>query len=93
MLPVEEEGRLRDARPRERFVTRVFARARVREFLASDWGPGELDRFHAAEKRLVDDPELDRLVARAGETGRADLAERYAELHARALVLGPQSRR
>jgi uncharacterized protein YbbK (DUF523 family) len=92
LLPVEEEGRLRDARLRERFVTRVFARARVREFLASDWGPGELARFHAAEKRLVDVPELDRLVARAGELDRADLAQRYAELHARALALGPQSR-
>ena len=92
LLPVEEEGRLRDARLRERCVTRVFARARVREFLASDWGPGELVRFHAAEKRLVDDPELDRLVARAGELDRADLSQRYADVHARALALGPQSR-
>jgi uncharacterized protein YbbK (DUF523 family) len=93
LLPVEEEGRLRDARLREQFVTRVFARARVREFLASHWGPGELARFHAGEKEIVDDPELDRLVARAGELNRAELAQRYAGLHARALALGSQTRR
>jgi uncharacterized protein YbbK (DUF523 family) len=93
LLPVEEEGRLRDARLRERFVTRVFARARVRQFLATDWRPGELVRFHAGEQEFVRDPELDRLVARAGELDRAELARRYEELHARALAGEPHSRR
>jgi uncharacterized protein YbbK (DUF523 family) len=92
LMPVEDEGRLREARLRERFVTRIFARARVREFLASEWGPGELVRFHAAENELVRDPELDRLVARTGELERAELARCYAELHARALAREPQSR-
>jgi uncharacterized protein YbbK (DUF523 family) len=85
LLPVEDEGRLRDARVRERFVTRIFARARVREFLASDWGPADLARFHAGEQQLIDDPELDRLAARAGQLDPVELARRYAELHARAL--------
>jgi uncharacterized protein YbbK (DUF523 family)/uncharacterized protein YbgA (DUF1722 family) len=92
LLPVEEEGRLRDARLREHFIARIFARARVREFLASDWGPAELVEFHAREKMLVrvHDPglalELGRLVAGAGRLGRAELAARYQELHARALA-------
>lgn len=89
LLPVEEEDRLHDERLRERFVMRVFARARVREFLASDWTPDQLVRFHATETELVEDPELDRLVARAAELDRAELARRYAERHAWAL----QSRR
>ena len=89
LLPVEEEGRLRDARLREHFIARIFARARVREFLASDWGPAELVEFHAREKMLVrvHDPglalELGRLVAKAGRLDRAELAARYEELHAR----------
>jgi uncharacterized protein YbbK (DUF523 family)/uncharacterized protein YbgA (DUF1722 family) len=92
LLPVEEEGRLRDARLREHFVARVFAHARVREFLSADWTPGELVDFHSREKMLVrvHDPglatELGRLVAEAGELDRTELAERYAELHARALA-------
>ena len=92
LLPVEEEGRLRDARLREHFVARIFARARVREFLASDWGPAQLVEFHAGEKMLVrvHDPglalELGRLVAEAGRLDRAELAARYEELHARALA-------
>jgi uncharacterized protein YbbK (DUF523 family)/uncharacterized protein YbgA (DUF1722 family) len=94
LLPVEEEGRLRDARLREHFVARLFAHARVRGFLASDWGPRELVEFHTAEKMFVrvHDPtlalELGRLVATAGERDRGELASRYAELHARALA-GP----
>jgi uncharacterized protein YbgA (DUF1722 family)/uncharacterized protein YbbK (DUF523 family) len=92
LLPVEEEGRLRDARLREHFIARIFARARVREFLASDWGPAELVEFHAREKMFVrvHDPglalELGRLVAEAGRLDRAKLAARYEELHARALA-------
>jgi uncharacterized protein YbbK (DUF523 family)/uncharacterized protein YbgA (DUF1722 family) len=91
LLPVEEEGRLRDARLRERFAERVFGRARVREFFASDWGPAQLVGFHTAEKMLVrvhDPPlalELGRLVSEAGSLPREELAQRYADLHARAL--------
>ena len=65
---------------------------RVRDFLASDWGPGELVEFHAREKMLVrvHAPglalELGRLVANAGELDRAELRARYEELHARALA-------
>jgi len=92
LLPVEEEGRLRDARLREHFLMRLFAHGRVRSFLASDWGSRELAEFDRAEQPLVraHDPalalELGRLVASAGELENGELAARYAELHARALA-------
>jgi uncharacterized protein YbbK (DUF523 family) len=92
LLPVEEEGRLRDARLREHFVARLFAHARVRSFLASDWGPRRLAEFHDAEQPLLrsHDPalaiELGRLVASAGGLERGELAARCAGLRARALA-------
>ena len=64
LLPVEEEGRLRDARLREHFVARIFARARVREFLASDWGP-------ARARRVPRRREDARARARSGARARA----------------------
>jgi uncharacterized protein YbbK (DUF523 family)/uncharacterized protein YbgA (DUF1722 family) len=91
LLAAEEEGRLRDPRLRERFVERAFGHARVREFLEGDWTAADLVEFHSAEKMLVraHDPslagELGRLVANAGVLARQRVAERYAELHARAL--------
>jgi uncharacterized protein YbbK (DUF523 family) len=39
MLPVEEEGRLGDPALRERFMERVFARARRRAVLAANLSP------------------------------------------------------
>jgi uncharacterized protein YbgA (DUF1722 family) len=65
--------------------------ARVREFFESDWTPGRLVEFHAAEKMLLrahDPPraaELGRLVANAGALPRDEVAACYAALHARAL--------
>ena len=92
LLPLEEEGRLRDPRLRERFAERVFGHARVRRFFAGPWAPSALVAFHTAEKLLVrvhDPPlavELGRLVAEAGTRPREEIAVRYAELHARALA-------
>lgn len=92
LLPVEEEDRLRNARLREHFVARLFAHARVRSFLASDWDARRLAEFHDAEQPLLrsHDPalalELGRLVVSAGGLERGELAARYAELHARALA-------
>jgi uncharacterized protein YbgA (DUF1722 family) len=70
----------------------VAGRTRVEAFFAGDWTPGELAAFHAREKLLVrvHDPliagELGRLVAGAGWRDRDQVAERYQELHARALA-------
>ena len=70
-LPVEEEGRLCDARLRENFIERLFARQRWLEFRAARPTIGTLVRFHTVEKLavLAHDPEryraLGRLVAGA----------------------------
>jgi uncharacterized protein YbgA (DUF1722 family)/uncharacterized protein YbbK (DUF523 family) len=88
-LPVEEEGRLGDARLRDNFVERVFAYKRLKELFSGRWTVGDLVRFHTAQKLLVmaHSPDayrsLGRLVAGARGAPRAELRERYsAELMA-----------
>lgn len=90
-LPVEEEGRLEDAKLRENFFERVFAYARLKARFAGRWSVGDLVRFHTAEKLLLmahHEPsyrELGRLVAGAKRADRAALAARYQELFMGAL--------
>jgi uncharacterized protein YbbK (DUF523 family)/uncharacterized protein YbgA (DUF1722 family) len=83
LLPVEEEGRLRDPRVRESFVERALAYRRLRSFFGGRWTPGDLVRFHAAERLLLlaHDPQacrdLGRLVAAATEAPQVDVGGRY----------------
>jgi uncharacterized protein YbgA (DUF1722 family)/uncharacterized protein YbbK (DUF523 family) len=82
-LPVEEEGRLGDARLRENFLERVFAYWRLRKFFASRWTTGGLVAFHTAHKMALLAHSttaynaLGRLVAGAAGTPRARLREDY----------------
>ena len=82
-LPVEEEGRLHDPRLRDNFVERVFAYQRVRRFFAGRWSVGDLVEFHTAHKlQLLAHSRqaysaLGRLVARAKELGRREVASLY----------------
>lgn len=84
-LPVEEEGRLHDPRLRESFFERVFAYRRLQGLFRPGWRPGDLVRFHTAEKLLLmahDEPRyraLGRLVAAVRRTPRAELEARYRE--------------
>ncbi|MFF5245429.1 DUF1722 domain-containing protein [Streptosporangium sp. NPDC000095] len=86
LLPVEDEGRLNDALLRENFVERIFARARLRALLESDWRPRDLVSFHARHKMqlLAHDPvafrEAGRLVAGAGTRPREELASDYTRV-------------
>ncbi len=66
LLPVEDEGRLTDDVLREAFVERIFARARLRELLATRWQPRDLVAFHARHKLqiLAHDPEAYRRAGR-----------------------------
>lgn len=86
LLPVEEEGRLHDARLRENFYERLFAYRRVKDLFRGRWSVGDLVRFHTAEKLLLmahDQPTyraLGRLVAAPRALPRAELATRYQEL-------------
>jgi len=82
-LPVEDEGRLQDARLRENFLERVFAYARLRSFWRGRWTLGGLVEFHAAQKMalLAHSTEgyrsLGRLVAGGKSLARTELRERY----------------
>ncbi|WP_433327747.1 YbgA family protein [Spirillospora sp. CA-294931] len=84
LLPVEDEGRLRDAVLREEFAERIFAGARLRNLLDGEWRPRDLVEFHTRHKLqlLAHDPSVyrgvGRIVARAGATPRAELAAAYA---------------
>jgi uncharacterized protein YbgA (DUF1722 family) len=86
LLPVEEEGRLRDDRLRENFVERVFAYRRLKDLFRGRFTVGDLVRFHTAEKLLLlaHHPEgyrqLGRIVAAAKGVPRDELAARYGAL-------------
>jgi len=91
LLPVEEEGRLRDHRLRENFIERIFSYRRVRDLFSGRWTMGSLVAFHARAKLqvLAHDPTayrtLGQLVAGGKALPRAELAERYAALYLGAL--------
>ena len=82
-LPIEEEGRLNDARLRDNFIERVFAYRRLRRFFAGRWTVGGLVAMHTVHKLqlLAHAPrayaELGRMVANASTIPRADLRDRY----------------
>ena len=83
LLPVEEEGRLSDARLRENFIERVFAYRRVKNLFSGRWTSGTLVNFHTAHKMSLlahSTPrynELGQLVARAGSLSRGELRTEY----------------
>jgi uncharacterized protein YbgA (DUF1722 family)/uncharacterized protein YbbK (DUF523 family) len=82
-LPVEEEGRLCDARLRENFIERLFAYARLRSLWRTRWTMGALIAFHTAHKMalLAHATEgyraLGRLLGEGKALPRAELRERY----------------
>lgn len=83
-LPVEEEGRLRDARLRENFIERVFAYARWRQnVLEGQRQPAALIDFHATHKlsimahQVAAVTQLGHLAAQAGEKPFTELSEAY----------------
>jgi uncharacterized protein YbgA (DUF1722 family)/uncharacterized protein YbbK (DUF523 family) len=84
-LPVEEEGRLSDAKLRENFVERVFAYWRLCGLFGGSWSVGALVRFHTAHKLILMAHsveayrQLGRLTAAARHLRRKDLERRYTE--------------
>lgn len=99
LLPVEEEGRLRDARLRENFVERVFAVYRWQQFVAHRPRARDLVRFHAGQKLtlLSHSPQhyrqLGQLVARAGKTPMSKLLPEYERILAEALAVKATARK
>lgn len=84
-LPVEEEGRLKDAKIRENFIERVFAYDRLEKFFDSSWTLAELIAFHTAHKLqlLAHCPEtyrqLGRRVAEAKNEDKDRLRTEYSQ--------------
>ena len=89
-LPVEEEGRLCDARLRENFIERLFAYARLRALWRTRWTMGALIAFHTAHKMalLAHATEgyraLGRLLGAWTELGQAEVRPRDAKALRRA---------
>lgn len=92
LLPVEEEGRLRDPWLRENFIERLFAYRRVRALFAARWSANQVVRFHSSEKLLLMAHDrrayeaLGRLVAHVNDIPRADFAAQYQTLYMGALA-------
>ncbi len=92
LLPVEEEGRLNDARLRENFIVRVFAYHRLQQLLCSFSRQG-LVQFHTMHKYLLlahserHYRELGKIVASPHTMKPAELKSRYATLFMQALAL------
>jgi len=91
LLPVEEEGRLNDARLRDNFITRVFAYRRLTALRDMPPRRGDVVAFHTAHKYLLlaHSPaayaRLGRQVAAMKDGPLAPWLERYAEAFMRAL--------
>lgn len=91
LVPVEEEGRLLDARLRENFLERVFAYHRVTRLFAGRWKRGEVVAFHSREKYflLAHSPRhyklLGQLVAAIKQHRPAEFRDSYLRLYMEAL--------
>ena len=90
-LPVEDEGRLCDARLRENWIQRVFAYHALRGLWRPRWTIGDLVAFHTRHKFVImshDEPafrSLGRLVAGAKKVPRAELRTTYESQFMQAL--------
>ncbi|MDD4050836.1 MAG: DUF523 and DUF1722 domain-containing protein [candidate division Zixibacteria bacterium] len=92
-LPVEEEGRLNDARLRENFIERVFACHCLRSLWTGPFRRGEVVAFHAANKYLIlsHSPNhytiLGRLVAEIKKYPPSEFREEYSALFMEAMAV------
>jgi uncharacterized protein YbbK (DUF523 family) len=99
LLPVEEEGRLRNAACRATFVARVLAYARWKAALAAGMTRRRLTAFHAAHEPLLraHDPDacrrLGALLANAGTRPPRALVAEYGARFMRALRAHAPGRR
>lgn len=93
LVPIEDEGRLCDARLRENFIERVFAYRRWQDLLDQGLSRHALVRFHTVHKYLLmahDPPSyqaLGRLVAHASHFRPAELARRYGTQFMKTLAI------
>ena len=99
LVPVEDEGRLHDARIRENFVTRVFAYHRLARLLNGRLSRKALVEFHTAHKCLLlahsrkHYDTLGKLVANAKHYSPSELKRRYAGEFMQALTYKTTARK
>ena len=99
LLPVEEEGRLNDARLRENFIVRVFAYHRLRTLFHGRFSRGAIVKFHAAHKYLLlahsqkHYRELGPLVAAVKQYPPDDFRQQYSQLFMEALAVKTTTRK
>jgi len=93
LIPVEEEGRLHDAKLRETFIEQIFTLMRWRETLSKKKRMGSLIDFHTRHKLLVmsHSPDISRMMGKLVAEGKAlvidDLFVQYEALLMEALRL------
>ena len=93
LLPVEDEGRLHDAKLRENFIECIFVFKRWREMIALPKRRGHLVDFHTKQKLLVLSHsenhyrQMGRLVAKAKELTIGNLYKKYQRFLMEALRL------
>jgi uncharacterized protein YbgA (DUF1722 family) len=98
-LPIEEEGRLSDARLRENFVERVFGYRRLRDLFSRRWTVGNLVQFHTAHKLILmaHSPDayrqIGRFVASARHRSRDAVESQYTRLFMSAMAIIATPRR
>ncbi|MEE4311401.1 MAG: DUF523 and DUF1722 domain-containing protein [candidate division KSB1 bacterium] len=93
LMPVEDEGRLNDAKLRENFIERIFVFKRWQNFVLNDGSKKGLVDFHSDHKLLfmAHSPkalsELGKLVAQVKAISPVELHERYLSIMMPALKL------
>lgn len=93
LIPVEEEGRLNDAKIRENFITRIFSYNRLQNLINNNFSRGSLVEFHTMHKyelmahSIKHYQTLGRLVADAKKYPLNEVAEKYTGLFMEALSL------
>ena len=98
-LPLEEEGRLSDARIRENFIERIFGYWRLRGLFRKGWTVADLVRFQTAHKLILmsHSPKaataLGRIVGDAKALGRGETERRYSDGFMSALAVMTTARR
>ncbi|MHB8090183.1 MAG: YbgA family protein [Syntrophales bacterium] len=92
LLPIEEEGRLNDAKIRGNFIERIFSCKRWQDFLSQKPKLGELVEFHTRHKLLLmaHNPqiyrEMGKLVAQGSSLNIQDLIANYENMFMKGLA-------
>jgi uncharacterized protein YbgA (DUF1722 family) len=93
LLPVEDEGRLRDPEIRENFIERIFILKRWREVIVRKESRGNVVDFHTKHKLLILShsskyyQRMGKLVAKAKDLSLRELYQQYQTLLMESLEL------